>query len=82
MPRQKRTALVLFGATVLIFFLGYAIFRGVGGDPSIPSGDVAVVQDAPTRLGNISQHDFDRALLQSAAQAGVKKVPKPGSDQY
>ena len=82
MPRQKRTALVLFGATVLIFFLGYAIFRGVGGDPSIPSGDVAVVQEAPTGLGNISQHDFDRALLQSAAQAGVKKIPKPGSDQY
>jgi parvulin-like peptidyl-prolyl isomerase len=81
-PRQKRTALVLFGAAVAIFFLGYAIFRGVGGNPSVPSDDVAVVQDAPTGLGNISKRDFDRALLQSAAQAGVKDVPKPGSDQY
>jgi foldase protein PrsA len=82
MPRQKRTALVLFGAAVIIFFAGYAIFRGVGGNPSVPSGDVAVVQDAPAGLGDISKEDFDRALLQSAAQAGVKEVPKPGSDQY
>ena len=82
MPRQKRTALILFGALVIIFFAGYAIFRGVGGAPSVPSDDVAVVQDAPTGLGNISKHDFDRALLQSAAQAGVKKVPRPGGDQY
>ncbi len=80
-PRQKRTALILFGAAVILFFAAYAIFRGIG-NPSVPGDDVAVVQDAPTGLGDLTKADFDRSLAQTAARAGVKKVPKPGASQY
>jgi parvulin-like peptidyl-prolyl isomerase len=80
-PEKKRPALIFFGAAVVLFFAGYAIFRGLG-KPNVPSGDVAIVQDAPPGTGTISTADFDRALKQAAARAGVKKVPKPGNGQY
>jgi len=80
-PKQKRGALVLFGAVVIIFFAGFAISEGLG-NPSVPSDDVAVVQDAPAGLSPISKADFDRALQQTAASQSIKKIPAPGSAQY
>jgi len=80
-PRDKRIALIVFGAFVVLLFAGYAIFRGLG-DPSVPDDAVAVVEDVPDDLGTISKSDFDRALKQSAASAGVDKVPKPGTAEY
>jgi parvulin-like peptidyl-prolyl isomerase len=79
--KQKRLPLILFGAIVILLFAGFAISEGLG-SPSVPSGDVAKVEDAPAGLGTITQADFDRALQQTAARAGVKKVPKPGDSQY
>jgi parvulin-like peptidyl-prolyl isomerase len=79
--RAKRLPLILFGALVILLFVGFAIAEGLT-HPSVPSDDVAVVQDAPAGLGHISKAQFDRALRQTAARSGVKKVPKPGSDQY
>jgi parvulin-like peptidyl-prolyl isomerase len=52
------------------------------GNPSVPSDDVAVVQDAPAGLSPISKADFDRALQQTAASQSIKKIPAPGSAQY
>jgi parvulin-like peptidyl-prolyl isomerase len=80
-PKPKRLPLILFGAVAVLLFAGFAIANGFG-DPGVPSGDVAVVEDAPAGLSPISQHDFDRALQQTAARSGVKEVPSPGSDQY
>jgi foldase protein PrsA len=80
-PAQKRTALIVFGAIVALFFGGYAIFRGLG-DPSVPSDAVAVVEDAPDGTGTITKQDLDRGLEQAAARAGVQKVPKPGTAEY
>ncbi len=79
--KQKRTPLILFGAAVVIFFVGFAIFQGIG-HPSVPGDDVAVVEDAPAGLGDLTRVDFNRALAQTAARSGVKAVPKPGSAQY
>jgi foldase protein PrsA len=80
-PRQKRSALIAFGAAVVLFFAGYAIFRGFG-DPDVPSGDVAIVEDLSSDTGTITRADFDRALEQSAARSGAKQQPKPGSPEY
>jgi foldase protein PrsA len=73
--------LLVFGVTFLVLFLIVAIAEGLG-DPSIPSGDVAVVEDAPGDSGNISEAEFERAFQQTIAQSGSKKPPQPGDEQY
>ena len=78
---RQRLALVSFGALFVILFAGYAIANGVG-QPSVPEGDVAIVQGVPDELGTVSEADFKRALLQQAAQAQLKKTPRPGDDKY
>lgn len=78
---RRRLGLLAFGVGFVVIFLIVAIAEGIG-DPSVPSGDVALVQDAPAGTGNISQAEFKRALEQTAAQAGEKKLPKPGSEKY
>ncbi len=65
----------------VILFAGFAIEQGIG-SPSVPSGDVAIVQDAPSDIGNVSKVDLDKAIVQAAGQAGQKTVPKPGDKQY
>jgi parvulin-like peptidyl-prolyl isomerase len=78
---RQRLALLLFGALFVVLFAGYAIAEGIG-DPSVPAGDVALVQHVPEEIGLISEADFKRALLQQAAQAKVDGTPKPGDDKY
>jgi foldase protein PrsA len=77
----RRLGLLVFGVTFLALFLIVAIAEGIG-DPSVPSGDVALVEDAPGDAGTITEPGFVKALAQAAAQSGQKKVPKPGDDQY
>ena len=68
----------LLGAFLVVFFVVVAIAQGIG-NPSVPSGDIALVQDSPD--GHISTADFQTALQQAAA-AGQTKVPPPSSPQY
>lgn len=77
----RRRGLLVFGALFLILFVVVAIAEGLG-DPSIPSGDIALVEDAPGDSGKISKADFDHTLEVAAASEGQKKVPKPGSAKY
>ena len=83
----QRLALLAFAALLAVLFLIFAVAQGIG-DPSIPSDAVAVVEDAPAGtggdedLGTITREEFDRALVQVAAQEQVKPVPKPGDDKY
>ena len=60
-------------------FVGVAIAQGIG-NPSVPSGDVAVVEEAPD--SEITQEEFDSGLEQSAALQGVTEVPPPDDPQY
>jgi foldase protein PrsA len=78
---RQRLALVLFGALFVVLFAGYALAEGIS-QPSVPDGDVALVQQVPADVGSVSEVDFKRALLQQLAQGGAKKPPKPGSDKY
>ena len=77
----RRLAILIFAALFVVLFVVVAVAEGIG-DPSIPDGDVAVIEDAPSGEGNISEKEFDKALKQSAAQSGKKETPKPGDPQY
>lgn len=77
----RRRGLVLFGAIFLVLFVAVALAEGVG-DPSIPSGDVILVQDTPGDVGEVSEADIDHAIEIAAAQAGEKKAPKPSDPKY
>ncbi len=77
----QRLGLVVFGASFVLLFVGFAVAQGIG-DPSIPSGDVALVQGVPSDLGHVSEASYRRAFAQASAQAGLKKAPKPGDKQY
>jgi parvulin-like peptidyl-prolyl isomerase len=63
---------------LVAFFVVVAIAQGIG-NPSVPSDDVAVVEDAPD--GNITKEQFDTALEQTATAQQVK-VPAPDDPQY
>jgi foldase protein PrsA len=78
---RQRLSLAVFAALFVVLFVGYAIAHGLG-HPGVPSGDVAVVQHVPDELSTISEADFQLALLQQAAQGGLKKTPKPGDKKY
>lgn len=77
---RQRLALLGFGALLLVLFLAFAIGQGLG-NPSVPSGAVAVVEDAPGDLGTVTEEDLKRAVEQAAGAAG-QKVPKAGTPQY
>ena len=72
----QRFALVLFGGAFIALFVIFAIAEGLG-DPSIPSGDVALVKGVPD--GNVSEAELKHAMLQQAASGGLKKLPAGGS---
>jgi foldase protein PrsA len=77
---DKRIVVAAVLAVFLVaFFVVVAIAQGIG-DPSVPSEDVAVVEDAPD--GHIPLSEFQRSLTQTAASSGQKKVPDPSSPQY
>jgi parvulin-like peptidyl-prolyl isomerase len=73
--------MLAFGVLLTILFVMLAITEGIG-DPSIPSGDVILVQDVPEEGGEISKEEFDHALYLGAKGEGLDKAPKPGDDKY
>jgi foldase protein PrsA len=78
--RDRRVVVAaVLAAFLVVFFVVVAIAQGIG-NPSVPSGDVAVVEDAPD--GHISMEDFQTALEQSALRQGISKVPPPSDPQY
>lgn len=77
----QRLGLLAFGVVFVLLFVGFAIAEGLG-QPSVPAGDVAIVKSVPSDLGTISQADYQKALVQTAARAGLKSIPQPGDSQY
>lgn len=77
----RRLALLGFGALLVLLFVIFAIGQGIG-SPSVPSGDVAIVEDAPEGLGTVSEDQLKHAVDIAAAAGQVKPVPKPGSEKY
>jgi parvulin-like peptidyl-prolyl isomerase len=77
----QRLALLGFAALFILLFLIFAIAQGIG-HPSIPSGSVAVVEDAPDGLSPVTEAQFKHALVQASAEDKVTPVPKPGDEKY
>jgi foldase protein PrsA len=77
-PRSQRLILVLLAVFLVAFFAIWAVAQGLSG-PDVPSGDVAVVEDAPG--GPITQEEFDAAVEQAAA-AQQQPVPPEDDPQY
>lgn len=77
----QRLALLGFAALFILLFVIFAIAQGIG-HPSIPSGSVAVIEDAPDGLSPITDAQFQHALVQAAAEDKVTPVPKPGDEKY
>jgi foldase protein PrsA len=84
---SKRNLAILFGATFVLTVAIVAVAIGVG-HPSVPSDDVAVIDDADINVpglvedGHISKTNFDRFLEQTAKQSGLQSVPQPSDPQY
>jgi parvulin-like peptidyl-prolyl isomerase len=76
---RQRGALLLFGALFVLLFAGYAIAEGLTG-PSVPSGAVAHISEAPSEVANIEEGQLKRSILRQASE--LKEVPKPGSEKY
>jgi parvulin-like peptidyl-prolyl isomerase len=77
----KRLALAGFAGLLVLLFAAIAIADGIG-DPSIPSGAVAVVEDVPEDIGTITEAELRHAIAQAAAESQISPVPKPGDEQY
>lgn len=78
---RQRLGLALFGGLLVLLFAGFAVVQGVA-HPSVPDGDVAIVEDVPAGDQTVSAKEFARALAQQVAQGETKKVPKEGTEQY
>jgi hypothetical protein len=57
----KRLGLVVFGVLFAGLFVGFAIAEGIG-QPSVPAGDVALIEGVPSDVGHISEAQYRRAL--------------------
>lgn len=77
----RRLALLVFGAVFVVLFAIVAMAEGIG-DPSIPAGDAALVENVPGDIGNVSEAEVAHAIDLAAAQAGEKEAPKPGDPKY
>jgi parvulin-like peptidyl-prolyl isomerase len=77
----RRLGLLAFGGAFAALFLVIAIVGGLG-NPSVPSGDVAVIKSAPEGTSPISEGEFQHSLVLASAGAGLEKPPKPGDKQY
>ena len=75
----KRFSLVVFGALFIALFVIFAVAQGIG-QPSVPSGDVALIKGVPD--GNVSEAEYKRSLAQKVAQASLKKTPAANSKKF
>jgi parvulin-like peptidyl-prolyl isomerase len=78
---QRRLALVGFAALLVLLFVIFAVAEGLG-DPSVPSDDVAIVEDAPEGHDTISKAQLAHAIEIAAAGQQIEPVPKPGDEKY
>lgn len=81
MSGARKSGLIVFGALLALLFVYVAIAQGIG-NPSVPSGDVALVEEVPDGKGDISQKDFDRAFLQSWKRNGLQEAPAPDAATF
>ena len=77
--KRKRLVALILGVALVVTF-GAFVVSGDIGEPSIPDGAVAVVEDAPD--GTITDEEFQTGLEQAAFNSQLKEVPPPDDPQY
>jgi hypothetical protein len=68
------------GAALLVLFVIAAGWEGVDG-PTIPSGDVALVENPQGGVAEVSEAELEHAFVLAAAQAR-ERLPKPDEPRY
>jgi foldase protein PrsA len=81
MSGARKSGLIVFGAILVLLFAGIAVAQGIG-NPSVPDGDIALVEDVPDGRGNISMEDYERSFLQTWKRGGLQQAPEPGDAQF
>ena len=76
--KRKIVAVVL--GLALVVALGAFVISGDSGDPSIPDGSVALVEEAPD--GAITQEEFDQNLRQAAFNLQLRELPPEDDPQF
>ncbi len=81
MSGARKFGLFVFGAILVVLFAGIAIAQGIT-KPTVPSGDIILVEDVPDGRGNITEEDFNRSFEQTWKRGGLQAAPKKGDAQY
>ena len=81
MSGARKSGLIVFGAVLVLLFAGIAVAQGIG-SPGVPDGDIALVEDVPDGIGDISQDEYDRAFLQTWKRGGLEQAPESGDAQF
>jgi parvulin-like peptidyl-prolyl isomerase len=79
-PSGKRKLAAVVLGIALVVALGAFVIGGDPGDPSIPEGDVALVEDVED--GAITQEEFDSNLRQAAFNLQLRQLPAEDDPQF
>lgn len=77
----SRLTLAVFVGAFAVLFAVAGIVVGIG-HPSPAPGDVAIIEGVPSDIGTITEADFNKAMVQSAAKQQLPAVPKPSDPKY
>jgi foldase protein PrsA len=83
----KRNVAIILGVALVLMVVIVGVAVGIG-HPSVPSDDVAVVDDDSINVpglvedGKVTKSGFDRLLNQTALQQGLPGTPQPSDPQY
>lgn len=80
MRRSKRSIVIAFAAILAVMVALIAATSGIGDGLSLPDGSVAFVDEVEG--GEISQEQYDAAIVQAAARQGIQETPEPGTPQF
>jgi len=78
--RPAKRKLAIFLAVILVAVVALVAATSGLGQPGLPEGDVAYVDDVDN--GGITQDQLDAGIEQAAAQGGLPKAPAPDDPQY
>ena len=81
MSGARKSGLIVFGAIFVLLFAGIAVAQGIG-NPSVPDGDIALVEEVPDGRGEISMEQYERSFLQTWKRGGLRQAPEPGDAQF
>lgn len=74
--------MAFFGGAFALLFVGVALAVGVNSGPSVPAGDVAIIEGAPPGLAEVTRAEFEQDMRQLKALSGLGEDFGPGDPGY